>query len=119
MAPIVSKLAPSDVFKAYCLAGEDRKPYVLDLRSNKEFKKGHLSQSFNIVVSKNGRILADYSKATYKEVAWSQNCCNLMMCALTFFVAFRWDKDVIVYSNETVRCVPLKSLLPLDVKLPC
>ena len=42
-----------------------------------------------------------------------------MMCALTFFVAFRWDKDVIVYSNETVRCVPLKSLLPLDVKLPC
>jgi hypothetical protein len=67
MAPIVNKLAPSDVFRTYCIAGDDRKPLVLDLRPNKEFKKGHLQLAFNVVLSKNGRILA---VCTYREQPW-------------------------------------------------
>lgn len=49
-------LGPAGVFrKAFCLVPDEKPPLVIDLRAAKHFKKEHVGQSFNCIVSKNGK----------------------------------------------------------------
>jgi len=56
----VEKVMPADVFRLmYAGCGLDhRRPWCVDVRASKEFKKLHLAHAFNIALSKNGKILA-------------------------------------------------------------
>lgn len=59
-APRVEKVMPTDVFRLmYAGCGMNhRRPWCVDVRASKEFKKSHLAHAFNIALSKNGKILA-------------------------------------------------------------
>ena len=59
------------VFRSgYAVCGTDPRALLLDVRSNKEWRKGHLSGSFNIRLSTNGRVLA--------VRGWPIACCGLL-----------------------------------------
>ncbi len=84
------------IFRYFTACPEDLPTLLLDLRPNKDFKKRHVNQAYNVRLSANGKALLvsprvcktrvcsaryrvvlscvqDYSKATYK-MAWSKDC---------------------------------------------
>jgi dual specificity MAP kinase phosphatase len=61
------------IFKVFTACPDDITTLLLDVRPNKEFKKKHINQAFNVRLSTNGRVLADYSQSSYR-IAWSQDC---------------------------------------------
>ncbi len=52
---------------------EALKTLVLDVRPNKEFKRGHVQSSYSVRVAATGKALLDYSQASY-DTKWSQGC---------------------------------------------
>jgi hypothetical protein len=46
------------VFRAFTACPADAKVLIVDLRSNKEFKKKHVCLAYNIRLSANGKVLA-------------------------------------------------------------
>lgn len=61
-----------------------------------EFKKKHLSQAYNVRVSTNGKVLADYSQSSY-ALPWSQGCW--------------WNKPVVVYGDKLHKDHPVVQFL--------
>lgn len=63
------------IFRAFTAVGKDPKTLILDVRPQKDYKKGHINQAFNPRLATNGKFLADYSQAQY-SMPWSQvGCC--------------------------------------------
>jgi hypothetical protein len=67
----VEKVMPADVFRLmYAGCGTNyRRPWCVDVRAGKEFKKSHLAHAFNIALSKNGKILAVRPRARLQASA--------------------------------------------------
>lgn len=61
------------IFKVFTACPDDIRTLLLDVRPNKDFKKLHVNQAYNVRVSTNGRVLADYSQSSY-SLPWSQDC---------------------------------------------
>jgi predicted sulfurtransferase len=59
------------IFRAFTAVGKDPKTLILDVRAQKDYKKGHINQAFNPRLATNGKFLADYSQAQY-SMPWSQ-----------------------------------------------
>eukprot|EP00877_Chromochloris_zofingiensis_P008595 jgi/Chrzof1/398/Cz01g14120.t1 len=72
------------LFRTFTACPNDPKTLLLDVRPNKDFKRRHINQAFNVRLSSNGRVLADYSQSTY-SISWSQDCW--------------WNRAVIVYGS--------------------
>ncbi|KAK3246224.1 hypothetical protein CYMTET_44231, partial [Cymbomonas tetramitiformis] len=83
----VQEFHAADLFRCFTTSGQGTFPLIVDLRSNKDYKRGHVHQSYNVALSKNGKVIADYSKANWKP-AWSKG--------------LWWGKDVIVYGAAKV-----------------
>jgi len=61
------------VFKVFTACPNDPKTLLLDVRDHKDFKRKHINQAYCIRLSKNGKVLADYSQSQY-TLPWSQDC---------------------------------------------
>ena len=72
------------VQKTASLVPQQRACIVLDVRLNKEFKRLHVWSAFNVIVSKNGKVLANYSQDQYNE-PWSDG--------------LWWDREVLLRYN--------------------
>ncbi len=70
----VSSCDVDDLFRLFTLPPEEfSKQYlVLDLRDQKHYKKLHVNQAFCVRLSSNGKVLADYSGASYR-VKWAND----------------------------------------------
>lgn len=76
-------ISAAELFNScYCACDGDPFVWLLDVRGNKEFKRGHLSQAFNVKVSANGRALVDYSQSSYAH-AWSHGCWCVLHAVLS------------------------------------
>ncbi len=72
MATTAKGIDASAIFRAvYTACPNDPTTLLLDVRPNKEYKKRHINQAFNVRLSSNGQVLADYSQSSY-SVVWSQ-----------------------------------------------
>ncbi|MEW5317279.1 MAG: hypothetical protein WDW38_008590 [Sanguina aurantia] len=74
------------VFRAaFTACSGDMITFLLDVRPYKDFKRSHINATtFSIRLSSNGKVLADYSQASY-NYKWSNDCW--------------WGKRVIVYGE--------------------
>jgi len=89
-AALEIKAAHADDFFAVFSACAGADPVlVLDVRSAKDFARGHLALSFCVRVSSNGAALLDYSKAQYDHFKWSDACW--------------WGRDVLLYGDAGLR----------------
>ena len=81
------------IFRAFTACGKDPNTLLLDVRPQKDFKKGHVSQAFNPRLATNGKFLADYSQAQY-SMPWSQDCWYVVKCVTWSVCEFtkHWER---------------------------
>lgn len=59
--------------QVYTACPDDPKTLFLDVRPQKDFKRGHLALAYCVRLSANGAALLDYSQASY-SLPWSTHC---------------------------------------------
>lgn len=84
----VRNIAADALFRA-CFTGcpQDPRTLLLDVRSQKAFKRKHILQAFCVRVPASGETLLDYSSASYDQ-KWSKDCW--------------WDKPIVIYGDATL-----------------
>ncbi|KAG2482605.1 hypothetical protein HYH03_018489 [Edaphochlamys debaryana] len=76
------------VFRIFTALPQDIATILIDVRPQKEFKLNHIAGAFNVRLSTNGQVLADYSGSSY-NIKWSQDCW--------------WGRSVVVYGDPGLR----------------
>ncbi|KAL3135874.1 hypothetical protein ABBQ32_007430 [Trebouxia sp. C0010 RCD-2024] len=84
----VRNIAADALFRA-CFTGcpQDPRTLLLDVRTQKAFKRKHILQAFCVRVTASGETLLDYSGASYDQ-KWSKDCW--------------WDKPLVVYGDANL-----------------
>eukprot|EP00951_Prasinocladus_malaysianus_P001258 scaffold8642_cov48-Prasinocladus_malaysianus.AAC.1 len=61
------------VYRLFSQCKGDPQTWILDVRSQKDYKKSHIARAYCIRKTADGRALLDYSKNQY-AVKWSDGC---------------------------------------------